>query len=417
MKRFISFIGIVALMVVVLGLGYYFRYQSGPAGVVPEGSSEYPIELPEVGTVPAGSLGGATGLPTGTKFGAVSEDEAAGYAALADMVLLVRMDGQVVKISGKAREVLSGGLLEDVVGAWFSKDAQMVIVGYGGLRAPKYSLFDIPSKSWRQLDGIEAPAWSPTDARLAYISKLGGSKRLMTLNMADPKAQPLLLTDLRIEDATIAWPSTQRILIGERAGARYEGSAWLFDVKTGLLKRIVEDRLGVEVLWSFAGNRGLEFRTGSNQRGGDLFILDDAGREVKQFEILTLPEKCAFAHYFVSSTPPEVVATSSATGTKAKAKTTPLPPPKLVESLWCAMPRDQAGLDLWTLPDEYDMGMFNTADDIYEINVDSGAITSPASSPAAFDATNLSRVGERIYFKNKIDGRIYFLQIEKQNPS
>jgi hypothetical protein len=81
------------------------------------------------------------------------------------------------------------------------------------------------------------------------------------------------------------------------------------------------------------------------------------------------------------------------------------------------MPRDQAGLDRWTLPDEYNMGMFNTADDIYEIDLDSGAITSPAPSPSAFDAVSLSRAGDRVYFKNKTDGRVYFLQIEKQNPS
>ena len=91
-------------------------------------------------------------------------------------------------------------------------------------------------------------------------------------------------------------------------------------------------------------------------------------------------------------------------------KITSLPTPAASPFLDCAVPRDQQGLKIAQLPDEYQKNALFTSDNFYKINLADGSLFTIFDDPSiAIDATNMKVVNKTLFFVNRFDSKLYSL--------
>jgi hypothetical protein len=389
MKRSISIIGIVAGVVLLLGLGYYIRSRS-LSGTNPDGSPISNLPVTNVDFTDRGSTSTPIGTGVGTFGRSVDAEVEAFYVMPSETVLYLERSGKVVKAAKNASlETLSSSPLTNIRSARFSFDGKRLLVGYGEGNI-QWSVFDTEKKTWQPLAAtILSATWAPSDNRIAYISARG----IETIDMSAAKPQGQLIQKIAIADTDIFWPSPNKLVLADKPSAAIRNSILAFDMKTKEVN-LLGEHLGYSGLWNFEGSRGVIFRGLARGKGGSFFEADMKGSNEKQFNFLTLPQKCAFS-YQITPLAPSSSTPKTATSTRK-------------EFLSCAIPRNQDRLFSEPLPDAYLKRALFTQDDLFDIDLASGQlIPLLAENSDVFDADMLQVQNGRVFFRNRIDHKIY----------
>jgi hypothetical protein len=398
MKRFLYIFIVVGVIVVAVLLVLFLRKQNSSQGGDIFGN------LPSVGTQ-SGTPPSATPTPpptpatrptqfSGQKFGFVAENPTVAYFVDSQSnATLVQPDGQVVKVTDGASLVLSSSIITNLSRASFSYDGKKILALFGNATSPQASIFDTITKSWQPLSQeLVSAAWSPTDYRIVYFANKNGISVLTTLDTSNPKAKPLDLLILRVQDILLSWIAPNQILLKEKGGVFTQASVWSFDLKNKTLSSFVDGKFGLDSLWSGEAGMGLVFETDETRRGGKLTLLDAAGNALNGIQFLTLPPKCAF----------DVVPINSSSSTSSSEK-----------YLYCAIPRDREKMSVVQLPDAYQKKAIFTVDDFYKVDLGDGGVSQVfADASLSLDCTQLRIVNQTLFFINRFDQKLYAISLK-----
>ena len=408
MRRY-SYI-IIAIIIVIVIVVAVLLIRSRSASTVPSSSVGTNGFLPTVGTegggagtagagsTEGGNASGTSGAPSQApvgKFGVVFGEPVLNYFVdTSNTVVAVEPDGKIAQISGGQSTYLSSAEIANVMSVEFSYDGKKILVGFGELTSPQWSVFNVAIKAWTPLTvNTLSAAWSPSNYQIAYFAASGGVRTLQTLDLGDPKAKPKSYLSMPSEDFTLLWPVTSTIFFSDRASAFFSGSIFAFDLKTASLATIVQGRVGLEARWNTDGTMGLVLAGTNLARGGQLGIVDGAGNLLHLMTFLTLPSKCVFTNL-----------PSGAASSSAASSTTP--------QLICGIPRDTSKLQNNPLPDAYEEKLVTTADGIYRVSLANGNVTALWNDQTQnMDLSDVALVNNTLFFVNRYDQKLYALSL------
>lgn len=403
MKRYLVLV-IIVLVIAGLLIGGYFLRKNSSTSQTPTGQGSAQIQNQAL------NRDSLSGMSTGQnllgvlaqKSNQVAPNLVKDYFVDAQgKVTFIQPDGQIFSSIGEVAndetpKTINSTAIDGLIDASFSSDGKMVAARFGNPENPQTSILDIDGKTWRPLElSIQSLAWSPKSRQIAYLAKTNKGLALGTLDLSQNKSKPKEAIFFHAEDLNLAWVGPEKVMITEKASAKIKSSVWAYDFNKKTLASFIRDRLGLETIWNASGTLALELS------GGQLKLIDAQGVAASRFDFVTIPSKCAFSFSFVNAT-----TTSISTGTK---KTAAIQPVK-EEYLNCAIPKNASQLSGRDLPDDYYMKDLFTEDNIYQIKISGGEVASLFTGEGV-DATNLKRVGQKIYFINRFDNKLYSVSI------
>ncbi len=407
-KIFIVLIVVSAIIILGVG-GYYLRSrQQAPQPAAQETGTLPPVQTQT--TQPAGVQTSGQATTGAQRPAAVAQEKALYYSVdKGNNTILVQEDGKILKASGGKSEILSGNAMAGFRKAYFSYDGKRVLaLSFDG----KANIFDVDQKKWTSVSGVfQDAAWSPSDRRVALLSvPSGGASSISTLNADDAKAKPVEVTKINQRDMTINWPYASKIFLGDEPSGNWASSLFSLDVGSKTFSLILENRLGLQTIWSFSSPAvGLSFFAGTTGRGGELRLIDQNGRQIQTFNFITFPSKCAFYNKAVTAKTPTTQSTSSATSTKTAAA-----PQQTAPTLVCAIPGDQSALQNNLLPDSYLKKSIFTSDNFVEIDISTGNLKALLGDAGQdMDADDLKVFNQSVFFINRYDQNVYSFQLPK----
>ncbi len=342
MKKYIFLLIAIAGVALLFVGGYFLRQGLDTPSDTSGGGS-----LPGVGdqNIPQNNQGGQPTTPGANPKDLVQVS--AGpvldyFVSPTGNLIYVQPDGQIFEAKGGQPTTLSGTRIDSLARASFSYNGGKLLVLFGGLNQLQASVFDLKTKAWQPLTvSPETAAWSPTDEKLALLSRTAGVASVSTLDLSNAKAKSVELFKLRAWDVDLEWLIKSKLLLKERTGSRSLGSVWVYDLDKKTLGSLLGYKTGLRSTWNSALTLGLVF--GINEAsGGSLSLVDGAGATTRGLSFKTRPDKCAF-----SERTETVTSTVSTTGTPAKKAAT-----KTVNLLTCGVPRNFSSLtDLDILDD------------------------------------------------------------------
>lgn len=435
MRRRIVYIIVAIIVIAALAFAaywFFFRNQGAP---VPAGGTTG--SLPSVGTqggssaseTAGGSTGGTAGTAgtgntvvgagnigvfspgnapnTASPFGLISNEPTLAYFDDAqNNVTIVEPSGKIASILNGQPTFLNSTAIQDVISAGFSHDGTKVVVSFGDPTNPQTSIFTVATKSWTPLPGgIISPVWSPVDGRIAYLTEnSGGGETLSSLDTANAKAKPVSLATLHLADVTIAWPSSNQIVIADKPSSYESGSVLLFNIAKRTVDQPFGGGAGLDTVWSNnTSSDALVFTAGAAEHGGTLALWNPAVGSMQNLVFLTLPSKCIFNNETGSSSAPA----GSASSTLVSTSTAPMP----YTAFYCGIPQDQNVLAGQALPDAYDQMALFTTDSFFKVRADNGATQNLYTPPIAVDATNLHVFNNILFMINRYDQKLYALSL------
>ncbi|KKU51386.1 MAG: hypothetical protein A3H69_00720 [Candidatus Sungbacteria bacterium RIFCSPLOWO2_02_FULL_47_9] len=222
--------------------------------------------------------------------------------------------------------------------------------------------------------GITSSQWSPDGNQLAYLLPLAGKTNLV---VTDENAKsPKILYSTPIPDFILFWASKNKILLVSRPSGVAPGILFGFDTQTRRADALVADSNGLTILPSPKGTSLLFAKTNSSGKDLKLFVSGIDGKNQKELQYPTLPEKCAFAADNVT--------------------------------FFCAVPKNIGSFAV--LPDDWYMGNEFFNDTFYKISATS-TVMQEILPTGSFDAINLFTSPDRkyLFFQDKQDGTVWRL--------
>ncbi len=295
----------------------------------------------------------------------------------------INTTGQVVKIDNGVAQTISSQAPSNINSLEASAGGNSALVGFGYPQSQTFTIFNSVNSGWQGLpSGTIAASWSPTDDnRLVYLRENGNLNRLYTYDVSLRRSTEVFRTAQK--DLEIDWVSTDLVYLKERATASLTSSLWSLNLKTSAFRRVISEEAGLTLKWSPDGREALRFN--STNRQNSLALINNAGISLGNLaNLVTLPSKCAFNLGRLE--------------------------------IYCAAPASFGGT---LLPDDYWKRKIYTSDSIYVIPLSSeghrplgGALSLFTSSDElTIDADQLEIFGNKLYFINRYDSKLYSLDI------
>lgn len=422
MKRFLYIIICIIIIAVVAILVLFLWRNAHPAVTTTTGITTG--SLPNTGTQSNASSSGTSGNGTSgggaggtssaissstsggaTSFGVVDSDPTLNYFVDAQNNLFgVKTDGTIEEITNGQSSELSSSSTANIISANFSYDGKKILLLSGNQNDPQASVFDIASRTWTVLPtGLVGAAWSPTNYQVAYLASAKTGTTIATFDVSNPKKPPVALVTVTMQDISLQWPTSGDILLADKPSAQVGTSLLLWNAKMKTLSPLVFEENGLETMWTGSTSStqplGLIF-SGDSGGGGYSLQLDSlTGNLLETLSFVTLPSKCLFNTN--TETGPVTIAASSTTATSTNTS---------YPALYCGIPRDQSSFESASLPDNYDQMALFTSDDIYKINVLTGATDVLWSDQSQnVDASDLKFANGNLFFINRYDQKVYAL--------
>lgn len=214
--------------------------------------------------------------------------------------------------------------------------------------------------------------FSPDSKKVVYQKNSG----LLT---SDPsgKNQKTLVSDLKIKDVILKWPSANNIAIVSKPSGAVTGNLWFLDVRNSNVSKIVDNLFGLEVLFSPDGSGLIYSYTDKNGKNPILGFYDKNGSQKIISNVSTLVDKCVW-------------------GTNSY--------------VYCAIPKSWP--DFAILPDDYYKNTFLTTDDIWKINTETIEKTLIFENIGDISNIIVSNNESRIFFISKENQYLYKLNIK-----
>lgn len=192
-------------------------------------------------------------------------------------------------------------------------------------------LNEISLSNWPLSFEPQSIVLSPDSQNLAFLTKpIGGKTVLYTSDWSFKKLKKVWESDL--SEWLISWPKDNLITITSKPAYDYLGVSYLLDLKTGQIKKIIDNINGLTVLMSPDGKKLIYNK--SLMSDLNLYILNLGTKENSLLQINTLTEKCLWADN---------------------------------NKLYCAVPRS---LPIAKYPDDWYQGKLSFSDDIWLIDLE-----------------------------------------------
>ena len=362
MKKLIVVIVVTGLLVLAAYAGWRFFGRDGGAPPLPTptgGPTDTPpVQLP---------------TPIASQIKALTANRVFAYwiNKNTETMYYLTDEGEIYKLAqGGTEQKLSGQPIQNLRAVSPSPDGPMAIVSFGQGERIFFSAFNSVRLSWQPLPaGALAAAWDPTGTKIAYLEHAGLSAALKILSLADAKIQEV--TKINVEDAELSWVVPKEIYLTSRPSANYPGSVLGVNLEQKTVRVVVRDEPGLMVLWSQSGPWGIKFSLRGRRPVTE--IIDGNGQMVGAWPFApTLPVKCLAENVF----------------------------------FYCGAPRSMGPRDIW--PDDYLQRRIYSKDDVVFWNASTSqtAIVIQAEQ-GPFDVIQLSLLGNKLFFVNRYDGKLY----------
>ncbi|MBI3638236.1 hypothetical protein HY227_00640 [Candidatus Wolfebacteria bacterium] len=401
MKRPIIII-IIILAIAALLLGIYFAWKksraimvpasqnSGQSGGLPdinnpENQNQASINVPQNQDLTAGQEERKEApeklkiISGGTASGYLITPSGIGATTTAFDVFYMNEAGQIIKIGANNEEIISEKTFDDIQLVKTSRNGKFILIKYGSINNPDFSIFNIETKVWQKLSNVSAADFSPDSKKIAYLENSNNSAKsnlaLKDLTGANPKSQRVL--SLYQKDFDLIWNNPEKIFLEPKPSSEYEGQIWAVGVKNKTMSQI-SSGLGLMAKWSSDGKAGIRFKT-SPDRSQKLDFINDKGEVLGNLDFFTLPNKCAINQSVI----------------------------------YCALPQSYNSMIEPTLPDDYLKKAVYSRDFIFRIDTNQNSFDLVLGDLGRnIDAVNLNFYGNQLFFINRYDGRLYSLETQ-----
>lgn len=248
----------------------------------------------------------------------------------------------------------------------FSGDGTVEYNDSGDLVAIDQPLTDLSEIIWPKV-------FSPDGKKIVYQK----NNSLLTSDQSG-KNQKTLISDLKLKDIVLNWPSANKIALTSKPSGLAAGGLWYLDVRNSNISKVIGDFFGLETLFSPDGNSFIYSYTDQNGKNLTLATYDKKGNQKIINNVSTLIDKCAWVKDLIN--------------------------------IYCAIPKSWP--DFAILPDDYYKNAFSTADDIWKINTETGAKTLVVENIGNISNIAVSRDESRIFFISKENQYLYKLIIK-----
>ena len=367
MKRILITIGLI-VVVIAIGVGVYFGWKKSQEILSPvfnsKPSEETALKEPK------------------TKLKALSQNSVIGFWAdnNGNEVYYLSSDGKVMKIKDDNEEVVSENNVGNVISVKFSDDGKFIIEQ----NTEVWRIFDLENKKWEILSTtISAADFSPDSKKIVFLQdNLKGYSDLTTVDLAFLKKGVInffknqtKILSLTQKDFDVNWISQNKILLLTRRASDINSEFWAVDVKTKTISRFLSGK-ELSAIWSKSGDLGFGLEVLDNQP--KVFLFDQDGAKIADFRFFTFPSKCAIA-----SGP----------------------------NVFCAIPADQGAFAKVKPIDQYFKRGIFTKDYVVKIDISANKIEKIFDGgPETIDADKAFFAGNRFFFVNRYDNRLYSLE-------
>ena len=217
--------------------------------------------------------------------------------------------------------------------------------------------------------------FSPVEDKILYSTTEHDVSALVIALPENKNPKSIVTTE--IPDFILSWPSKTMISLQMKSSAFAPSSLYTVNATTGTITKLLQDRNGLDSLWSPDGSYLLFSET--NKKTTVLYLLTAKTGDIKSFTFSTLPnEKCTWSQ-------------------------------KQFDTVYCSIPQYINGVDL---PDDWWQGKTAFNDSIWKINVAVGQATQ-LLEPSVFDITNMfiSPNEDYVFFTNRKDGSLWSLHL------
>lgn len=323
------------------------------------------------------------------KIKAISQDRVIGPTLSSDgkKVMYYSVDtGNVYESNFDGSELIrtSSDYLSDLIEAKWSSDKEKVITtlvdGKGTVAKFLYDYYSKKSTSFNKF--IREIAWSPNGEKIIY-QYLNDYTDENKLSIADPTNTAWTnVFETRLRDLVLEWPRDDIISLRTRPSGLATSLLYTLNPATKELKKVLGNIYGLVAKWGPRGEKIVYSATNSEGKNISLFTVNGDGGDKREIDVETLVEKCAWSEDN--------------------------------RNIFCAIPRVIPS-DL-VMPDDYYKGLFQSSDNFWKINLETGEkkqAVSPLEMKTSYDAHTLflSPEEEYLFFINKIDGRLYSIEL------
>lgn len=386
-KRIFTILIIIGIL--AIGVGVYFAWKKYGEEIIP-----LPLSPKTPSTIIIPSADNANKLNILSSQGVVDYWAKIGFSSGTSTVssgdqgeiFYISSGGVIYKIENNKEEKISEASFANIKRIKASPDGNKIAVQYGKLDPNisdvgailRIDVYDVSKNIWQSIVGdITAYDWSLDGKKLAYLEKNSkGESDLIIKDLADSKQKETKIFSLNQIGFDIKWVDNDRIFFVSKPAFDVLSEVWEFNLKTKIFSKIIGGK-GLMLNWSKFRDSGLKFIV-DNKRNYSLQLINNKGLTIGNFKFKTLPDKC-----FISSP----------------------------AQIYCAIPRDQDVFNVGIFPDDYLKRSILFADGIYQIdmNINSFKAIFEENEPV-IDAINLTLSGNKLFFINRYDSKLYSLE-------
>jgi len=294
-------------------------------------------------------------------------------AATSSQIFYFNQDGQILRIKADGgEETISERIIENIQKIEASKDGKKAIIKFGDKNNQQFEIFDVEKNIWQQIRNASAAAFSPDGKQIVYFDGVD----LMVKNLFDPKQKTQKILSLSQKDFDLKWIASDRVLLLPKQSSLISVDIWEINLKTKALKIFARDK-GLTVNFAKDNSIGLKFSVNDNGEG-ILQLIGNSGAIMANLNFLTLPDKCSVN----------------------------------LSKIYCAVPQSYNMIKEPVLPDDYLKRAVYSNDFIYELDLEKNALLPVfEENKQPIDAINFELLGNKLFFINRYDNRLYQLEL------
>lgn len=295
-------------------------------------------------------------------------------------------EGEILEANEKEDTPIATQPITDLQSITPNQDGSRILVAFGNINNPQFSILNIVDRSWQPLPtSVRAADFSPDGTQLALLSSTDGKNDLIIQDLTlQPKAKRLgskTILSLYEKGLILRWPNQNQIILSDRPSAVILGATWQVDIKKATINSLASDANDSVIQWSKRGTEGIRYIIDQNQNPS-ISIIDNSGNVTNQLDIITFPDKCAFAE----------------------------------NDLFCSTPNSLGTGSLQDILDTYLQKNAYFEDALYHLkrtaegNYATQKITAYGRP---IDAVHLTPENDKVFFINRLDQKLYSLDLSK----
>lgn len=276
--------------------------------------------------------------------------------------------GQIIKSENGKEELANSQTINSLNKIESSYDGAMIFAKFNYPVLPTFSIFDTGTNGWQALpQNTISAAWSPNSEEIAYL----GSQSLKILSLANQKTKEL--SKMNQKDLDLHWRNDSKLLLTSNLG--YATKIWAWDINKNTLTPFMMESESV-INWSKDDKFGIKLNSINGIYRTSL--VDGNANVQSEFTFKTLPSKCLIQE----------------------------------KKIYCAIPKNIPAKT--KLPEDYYKKAVYFEDVFYIIDLSTGGFSeiTTENNNLVIDAEHLEIYNKKLFFKNRLDEKLYSLNLE-----